>query len=301
MDKNSSEGLIISTTSHGTSLSIELLNYKIPQEVYFFQKISYICECNAECIKYWILHMTIEKLKFMHMKYMGKWIFLYLLIQVSVWTNAQNREVIEATSGEDLNKKVSTQMQYLFPEFTDGYVFYTGLPRSSGKLNYNILLGEMQFMDAENKILALDNVPEIQIISIGSRKFYPYDNKEFVEELLVAGKIQLQIRRRGNVASHSKKGAYGMTSSTSAISSYRNIDGVDRTYNLAVVENVMITLNQFYYLVINNKRIQIKNRKTFLKQFPQHKIQIETFVNERSIRFDSEEDLKILVKYCSTL
>ena len=125
---------------------------------------------------------------------MKKCVFLYLLILVSAWANAQKREVVEAASGDDLNKKVS--IQYLFPEFTDGYVFYTGLPRSSGKLNYNMLLGEMQFMDSENKLLALGNVPDVQMISIGSRKFYPYDNKEFVEELLVAGKIQLQIRRR---------------------------------------------------------------------------------------------------------
>ena len=230
---------------------------------------------------------------------MKKCVFLYLLILVSAWANAQKREVVEAASGDDLNKKVS--IQYLFPEFTDGYVFYTGLPRSSGKLNYNMLLGEMQFMDSENKLLALGNVPDVQMISIGSRKFYPYDNKEFVEELLVAGKIQLQIRRRGNVASHSKKGAYGMSSSTSAITSYNSIDGADRRYNLAVVENVMITLNNFYYLVINNKRIQIKNQKTFIKQFSKHKLQIETFVKEQNIRFDKEEDLITLVKYCSTL
>jgi len=232
-------------------------------------------------------------------KYMKKWIFLYLLISVSAWTNAQNREVIEASSGEDLNKKVS--IQYLFPEFTDGYVFYAGLPRGSGKMNYNMLLGEMQFMDSENKIFTLDNIPDVQMVRIGSRKFYPYDNKEFVEELLVAGKIQLQIRRRGNVASHSKKGAYGMSSSTSAITSYNSIDGTDRMYNLAVVENVMITLNNFYYLVINNKRTQIKNQKTFLNQFTKHKLQIETFIKEQNIRFDSEEDLKTLVKYCSTI
>ena len=178
-------------------------------------------------------------LNFYFMKYMKKWIFLYLLIFVSAWTNAQNKEIIEASSGEDLNKKVT--IQYLFPEFTDGYVFYAGLPRGSGKMNYNMLLGEMQFIDSENKILALDNIPDVQMIRIGNRKFFPYDNNEFVEELLVAGKIQLQIRRRGNVASHSKKGAYGMTSSTSAITSYHSIEGADKMHDLAVVENVMIT------------------------------------------------------------
>ena len=230
---------------------------------------------------------------------MKKYIVLLLLMPVIFRANAQEREIIEAVSGEDLNKRVKQHMQYLFPEFSDGFVYLKGM-RSAGKLNYNMLVGEMQFIDNENQVLAL-NTDDVQMVNIDNRKFYPFNKMEFVEELLVAGNLQLQIRRKGNVASHSKKGAYGMSSSTSAITSYNSIQGADRTHNLSVIENVMISLNKFYYLVIDNKRFLIKNQKTFTKQFSQHKTQIEAFVNDQNISFDNEDDLITLVKYCNTL
>ena len=230
---------------------------------------------------------------------MKKYIVLLLLMPVIFRANAQEREIIEAVSGEDLNKRVKQHMQYLFPEFSDGFVYLKGM-RSAGKLNYNMLVGEMHFIDNENQVLAL-NTDDVQMVNIDNRKFYPFNKMEFVEELLVAGNLQLQIRRKGNVASHSKKGAYGMSSSTSAITSYNSIQGADRTHNLSVIENVMISLNKFYYLVIDNKRFLIKNQKTFTKQFSQHKTQIEAFVKDQNISFDNEDDLITLVKYCNTL
>ena len=229
---------------------------------------------------------------------MKKCIFLWLLLPA--WVSAQNRQVIEAASGEDLTAKVSTQIQYLFPEFTGGEVFYRN-HRGSGKLNYNMLLGEMQFLENE-QVLALANVRDVIMVNIDNRKFYPFNDKEFVEEFLSAGKFQLRVRYRANAAQHSKKGAYGSSSSTSSITSYSSIQSDGRQYNLTVAENVLVTVNYFYYLVgTNGKYTLIKNAKTFTKQFPAYRTQIETFVKEHNTRFNNGEDLKALLEYCSKL
>jgi len=224
-----------------------------------------------------------------------------LLALVPVWVSAQKRVIIEAASGEDLTKKTSTQMQYLFPEFTNGTVYYLGSPNGNGKLNYNMLLGEMQFLE-NDEVLALANVKSVIVVTIDNRKFYPFNEKEFVEELLSTNKGQLRVRRKGNVAQHSKKAAYGGSSSTSSITSYSSINRDGQYYALTVKEDIMITLNNFYYLVdANGKYIMIKNLKTFTKQFPEHKAQIEAFVKEHNIRIDNENDLKSLLEYCSKL
>ena len=189
-------------------------------------------------------------------------------------------------------------MQYVFPEFTAGEVFYKGR-NGSGKLNYNMLLGEMQFVE-KDQILSLANVKDVVMVNINNRKFYPFNDKEFTEELLTTGKNNLRVRYRGNAAQHSKKGAYGTSSSTSSITSYSSISGDNRQYDLTVSENVLVTLNYFYYLAgTNGKYILIKNIKTFTKQFPAYRTQIEAFVKEHNTRFNNEEDLKVLLKYCS--
>lgn len=230
---------------------------------------------------------------------MKKYIFLWLLFPLCA--TAQNREIVEAASGEDLANKVSTHMQYLFAEFTNGDVYYKSAPKGSGLLNYNMLLGEMQFVQ-DGKLLALADVKDVIQVNIGNRKFFPFNDKEFAEEILSTGKGQLRVRRKGNAAQHSKKGAYGTSSSTSSITSYSSINSDNRQYNLTVEENVLITLNNFYYLVgPNGKYTMIKNQKTFTKHFPGYNAQIEAFVKEHNTRFDNQDDLKALMEYCSKL
>jgi len=225
---------------------------------------------------------------------------IILLLLLPIWAAAQNRLVVEATSGEDLSNKVSTQMQFLFPEFTNGEVFYRG-NKGSGKMNYNMLLGEMQFLE-NNQVQTLANVKDVVVVNIDNRRFYPFNDKEFTEELMVAGVYRLRVRRKGNVASHAKKGAYGTMTSTSSITSYSSISGDNRMYDLTVKEQVLISLNSFYYLVgTNGKHVQIKNIKTFTKQFSAHRAQIEAFAKEHNIQFDNEDNLRTLLDFCSKL
>lgn len=223
---------------------------------------------------------------------------LFLGMLFPLWVSAQNKQIVEAVSGEDLTSKISTRLQYVFPEFTDGDVFYKG-HKGKGKINYNMLVGEMQFVE-NNQVLSLANVKDVVMINIGDRKFYPYREKEFTEEILTTAKHDLRVRYRGNMAQHSKKGAYGIDSSTSATTQYSNV--VSDNYRLNVSENVLVTVRYFYYLVgTNGKYTQIKNIKTFTKQFPLYRSQIENFAMENNTRFDNQDDLKELLEYCSKL
>ena len=227
--------------------------------------------------------------------------FVYLLLMLPCIASAQNRQIVEATSGEDLSAKVSAQTQYLFPEFTQGDVFYLGLPKGSGILNYNMLIGEMHFLE-NGQVKALANVKDVVLVNIDNRKFYRYNEKEFVEELMWSSKCQLRVRYKGNAVPHSKKGAYGTASSTSSITSYSGIAEDSRYYNLSVSENVLITLDHLYYLVgTNGKYTIIKNVKTFYKHFPGKNAQIDEFVKEHNTKFNNRDDLKALFAFCAKL
>jgi len=229
-----------------------------------------------------------------------KKIIILLMLSLSGLMFAQGRQIVEATSGEDLGSKVSTNMQYLFPEFTDGQVFFLKSAQSNGKLNYNMLVGEMQFLNNE-EVLALET-KNVAVVSINNRIFYPYKGGEFSEELLSTEKHKLRVIRKGSVVSHAKKGAYGTSSSTSSITSFSSVGGSGHIYNLSVSEDVLISVKNLYYLVgENGKYTQITNAKTFTKQFPALRTQIEAYVKEQRIRFDSEDDLKRLFAYCSEL
>jgi len=231
---------------------------------------------------------------------MKAYIFLLLLL-FPVWLSAQRSQVIEASSGSDLSNKVSTQLQYLFPEFTAGEVYYQKTPKGSGMMNYNMLTSEMQFMD-DVQVMALDT-KDVVMVNINDRKFFPVKSKEFAEELLSKNKYQLRVKRKVNNDQHSKIDEYVTTTSTSSITSYSSYSHQGgMQYELLVSSNVLVSLKNFYYLVgANGKYTQIKNAKTFTKQFPAYSTQIETFVKEQNIRFDKEDDLMALLVYCGDL
>ncbi|MDR2231701.1 MAG: hypothetical protein LBE56_01105 [Tannerella sp.] len=231
---------------------------------------------------------------------MKKILFLCMLLLPCLMM-AQERQVIEASTSEDITNKVSEQIQYLFPEFTDGVVLFKNAPKSGGKLNYNMLVGEMQFLENNNEVMTFD-VGDVASVTINGRTFYPYKGNEYAEELLSTDVGELRVRRKGNVAPYAKKGAYGTSSSASSITSYSSVTSGGQQYGLTVANDVLISVRYFYYLVgSNGKYAQITNVKSFTKQFPAYRAQIEAFVKENNTRFDKEDDLKKLLLYCAGL
>lgn len=215
----------------------------------------------------------------------------------------EKKEIVEMnTNNTDLGEIVSTTFQYVFPEFTTGQVFFRSAPKGTAKLNYNILIGEMQFLSPEDEIMALANVNDVFYVSIDQRKFFPYKNNVFAEEIVSDGAVKLRVVKKGKAISQGKAAAYGGYSSTSSITSYKSIQGSGKTFDLAIREKVQVEVDNFFYLTTdNNKYILIKNQKTYEKLFPGHKEQIEAYVRQNDISFKEEDDLIRLTTYCNSL
>ena len=230
---------------------------------------------------------------------MKKSIFLLLLFPILV--AAQNNEVVEVASGETLNEKVSSGLQYVFPEFTQGQVHFSDGQRSGNMLNYNVLLGEMHFFD-EEQVFAFPNLANVLVVVVNKRRFFPFNKTEFCEEIFAIDDTRLCVRRKGRAMEKSKTGAYGMETSASSVKSYNSIGSTGRQFNLGVTGKVKVSVeNSYYFMNKGYKYVQIKNEKSITKQFPGHDAQIEDYVKKNKTNFKSEDDLKALIVYCSEL
>ena len=222
----------------------------------------------------------------------------------------QQSLIVESQSNDDdfLNH-VSHYLQYLFPEFTNGNVFYKD-KTTKGMLNYNILLGEMQFVQ-NDQLFSLDNVNNVLQVVINKRKFYPFKGDEFAEEIFLNEKYSLRVRYKGNMTLYGKKGGYGLTSPAGSITTINRLAQTNENNTVSVNkfqkiseknEDMIITVDYFYYLVgSNGKYIMIKNKSTFAKLFKEKKIQIESFIKEHNIRMNNREDLIRLLEYSTNL
>jgi len=201
---------------------------------------------------------------------------------------------------------VPKESQYLFDVFTDGRVLFIDGTSSSAKMNYNTLLGEMQFIDlGTGDVLSLDNIKDVTSVTVDGRYFIPARTKDEFMEVLVSGKVSLAIRYKGDAISISKEGAYGSVSTAvTGPSSYSTLSPGDNMLNqkLAVKEQIAVKLFSFCYLVKDNKPVIIRGIKTFLNTYPKDKaFAINKYVNDNKVNFNSRESLIAFTRFVNDL
>ena len=218
-----------------------------------------------------------------------------------MFISAQDKVILDVVSGENLNNRVASDMQYVFQKFTKGEVHFDNGRKSSSILNYNMLLGEMQFIDNE-MVLSLATLKDIYMIIINDRKFFPYNNSEFCEELYTTEDVRLCVKRNARPLEQSKAGAMGIETSTRPSTTYNSIDNLSGVRNdLEVQRKILVSVKDTYYLMNKGKYYQIKNQKSFTKLFPTQNSKIESYVIEHNTDFKNEEELQALLVYCSNL
>ncbi len=213
------------------------------------------------------------------------------------------QQTIDVKSGDDLTEVTPKEMQYIFDDFTNGTVSFKDGTSGSGKLNYNTLLEEMQFIEqGTNNILALANLENIVSVTIAGRQFIPNRvRREFVE-VLISENVGLAIKYKGSAISLGKEGAYGSIGTTSAMTSYSSVTSDQSTTNLSVKEKVAVKLSSTCYLVKGGKFTTIKGAKTFLAAYPKDKAEsISKYIHDNNVNFKSKESLIRLTEYCNGL
>ena len=188
----------------------------------------------------------------------------------------------------------------------DGRVQFKNGPFTQGKMNYNVLLGQMQFIDPHTGgILSLANVDQVSAVTINGKRFIPAGIREEFMEMIVVEEIGLAIRYKGDAISVSKEGAYGSVSTAvSGSSSYSTISPGDHalTQKLTIREQIAVKLFSFCYLVKDGKPIVIKGVRTFVSTYPKDKsAAINAYVNDHKINFNSREGLIELTQFANSL
>ena len=215
---------------------------------------------------------------------------------------AQDADMFRIKAGEAVEEAIPVVHQYRYENFHNGSVFfYNGSP-ATARLNYNLLLGEMQFIDISGDTLSLADEHIIEHIRIGENTFY-YDPKYgYLEVIAQYPMVKLLVQQSFSTVLKEKKGAYGQSTGTSSIKNYNSYTAANsRLQKLNPNEDVLIAREIAYFLADHNQRIHRAGKSTFMKLFAQQKKTISTYLDEEDINFDKEEDLRQLLQFCSKL
>lgn len=195
--------------------------------------------------------------------------------------------------GENAAKIMAKEI-YVYPEFTQGNAIFRDGKVNSGKLNYNMLVNEMHFINENGDTLSLTNEKTLRYLAIGADTFY-YDNF-FLQQLASGESLKLLRRRRIKIADKQKIGAYDQPTSNSAINSYSTFSDGLRMYNLNVREEVIMNKQTLYFFGDKYNSFLPATRKSLLKFFGKNHQLIENYLDNNHPDFNNEQDLLKMVQ-----
>jgi len=231
----------------------------------------------------------------MQYKKYSKLLILLLMVFAMLFSNqlsAQALTKITIKAGENLSA-VYKQM-YRFPKFTNGKVYFINKDSAVGKLNYNLMMGKMQFIDKSGDTLVLSDNNPIRLVVIDTVIFY-CNSGECVELLAGYPPAELAVGYRLKFTDEQKIGAFGLPTSTQTIDNKNAL--IDNNYQLLLNKDLIFTKETSYHFIDQSRNFLPANKKTLFKLFPKQKIFIEDYLQKTTVDFKNESDLKILFSY----
>jgi hypothetical protein len=215
---------------------------------------------------------------------------------------AQPTKTIRIKNGQDATTVVSVKERYQFPEFQSGKVSYVNGNYAVSKLNYCYLLGEVMFIDARGDTLAIADNNMISYAEIGKARFYPQPLHGFVELVENCGEVTLVKKVQYQKGGIEKKGAYQNENDIGALHSATTFTDVNGRVTMLGVNNTIVMKPTVSYLFMDrNRRFSKAGETNLLKIFSKKKEELKPYLGNRNFNYANEEDLKKVLRYCSTL
>ena len=223
------------------------------------------------------------------------WLTTIFLAAFLTSVNAQVYDKKTMHAGE----RLSEASYYLFPLFRDATVKFKKGGELVSKLNFNMLICQIQFLDPKGDTLNLARLNDIDEINFDSTTFF-YDNgyyqvlaKDDIADLAVLRKVSYEPVKIGalGIRNHSGSGTEG----------YDSFLDNSTEKKLTLNEDVDITRESTFYLIAPNGGKTKANRAGFLKIFSKNSQPVKTYIKENKPDFNKESDLKKLFEFCTNV
>jgi hypothetical protein len=222
---------------------------------------------------------------------------LTLLLLIATGIPASSQETITVKAGTTIMQYFPPAERFLYAGFAPGKVLFKDGTYTVSRFNYNILYGEVQFIQRKDT-LSISNPRDIKLVTIDRDTFY-YD-KGYLRILASQHGIKLAKMQFIKLVDFAKKEAYGTSSSTSASSSYSSVPSGGQYYTLVVDQDEILKKETDYFIYTAAHGFQSFRKKTVLQLFPEREAVIKAYLKDKPVDFEREEDLLRLTGYLAS-
>jgi len=211
--------------------------------------------------------------------------------------SAQKSKPVTVPAGLKVEDCIPFEDRYRFSVFTTGMVYFKNGSDIEAKLNYNLMMKEMEYLKGKDT-LAIANENDIQQIIISGVVFAV--NKGYLE-LIYNGKLTVGEKQYFNLMDVKKKDPYGDIGSGAATDSYSSIHSNGHYYKLTANQDRIFQKVVEYYLATPTSDFVFFNKKKVKKLFPQQKKAIDDYLKSNKVDFDSRKDLLRFAEYLDAI
>ena len=220
-----------------------------------------------------------------------------LLLLATANFSLQAQETYILKPGESFKEVLTYNQIYNYHKFTDGTVFFKDGKTAGGKFNYNLVNGEIQFLDGKSDTLSLANETTIRHLVIAKDTFL--FNKAFIKIISSnpAAKLGERIYYKDYIQ---KPGAYGGSTSATATNTVdllvnRRALQVDHDHEISLVKHTDLVFAG------TNTDFFVADKRTLSKAFPKFKDQINNYLTANPVDFKQPADLQRLCAFIGGL
>lgn len=216
-----------------------------------------------------------------------------LLLQgVSARAQVYDKMIIPA--GDSISKYTT----YLFPSFGDATVKARDGRSSIYKMNFNLLLCDMQFIDQKGDTLVITNPADIDSIQLNGCSFIYDHNKGYFQILAVSGVVSLAVHRQTRF-DPVPVGAMGAKNESGRVVMMNSIPSRQGTMPLRLNEDIYVLKSMSFVLFYEGGETENAGKAAFRGIYRGDKKDFDQFVKANRIDFNNQGDLEKIFQFCA--
>jgi hypothetical protein len=193
---------------------------------------------------------------------------------------------------------VSKYYTYLFPSFGDATVKLRDGRSLIYKMNFNLLLCDMQFINAKGDSLAISNPVEIDSILLDSCLFVYVYKRGYFQLLAVTDAVSLAVFRQCTFEPV-QIGGMGTPRHSGGIEMFNSITSRQGTMPLLLNEDIFALKNTSFLFFYKGGGTENAGKAAFLRIFAGDKKSFDQFVKSNKIDYNKPGDLVKLFHFCT--
>ena len=207
------------------------------------------------------------------------------LIFSSVQAQYYKRITVEA--GTKVADKFPPAVRYLYPQFADGQVFMKTGAVNEARLNYNLLLGEIEFLQGTDT-LVIARKKDVYLVTV-DRDTFLYKNSYLKQ--IHSGALKVYLRDKIELKDIVKKGAMGSSNRTTSVGSYSSLPLDGKLYELVPADDMEFQRTVEFFILTSSGELVEFRKKNVLTLYPAMEDEIQKYLKSNKVNFESQEDI----------